>query len=412
LALHRLTTQTIFLEPIESPVLFAATRPVALQGDFPYVLVDAGGSAKTRPHEFSRVIYKAWSDMTEPDSARLRSDDHAYPVTFARYLQLPDSLDPRIDALANAVVVNAHARNRYDEATALESHLRQDYGYSLQMKAGGPDPHTDFLFNVKTGHCEYFSTAMTVMLRTRGIAARVVNGFLPGEYNEAADAYTVRQSDAHSWVEVYFPESQTWVTFDPTPAAGRTEPVSAGLAARLGKYAEALELIWFQYVVGYDKQEQRSLATSLHNHLFTYRSFLAEVAATARRTISTHGRTIALIVFITFAALLVLFAAARVRRLGWRGLSLSPPQPTKEASTVAFYERLTALLARRGLLRDPSLTPLEFAGSLDVRPALIITRAYNRVRYGGQKLSPGEQEEVEQALSSLETPAGSGGHTS
>ena len=59
------------------------------------------------------------------------------------------------------------------------------------------------------------------MLRTRGIAARVVNGFLPGEYNDAAAAYTVRQSDAHSWVEVYFPESQTWVTFDPTPAAGK-----------------------------------------------------------------------------------------------------------------------------------------------------------------------------------------------
>ena len=143
------------------------------------------------------------------------------------------------------MVVNAHARNRYDEAKAIESQLQSDYGYSLQMKAGGPDPLADFLFNVKTGHCEYFSTAMAVMLRTRGIASRVVNGFLPGEYNEAAGAYTVRQSDAHSWVEVYFPESRTWVTFDPTPAAGRTEPVSTGLTAQLGKYAEALELSGF-----------------------------------------------------------------------------------------------------------------------------------------------------------------------
>src|SRR4029079_17209726 len=106
-----------------------------------------------------------------------------------------------------------------------------------------------------------------VMLRSRGIAARVVNGFLPGEYNDAADAYTVRQSDAHSWVEVYFPESQSWVTFDPTPSVGRTEPINAGFAARLGKYAEALELVWFQYVVGYDKQEQRALATLLQSHL-------------------------------------------------------------------------------------------------------------------------------------------------
>jgi transglutaminase-like putative cysteine protease len=402
-ALHRLTTQTIFLEPIESPVLFAAARPVALQGDFPYVLVDAGGSAKTRPHEFSRVIYKALSDMTEPDSARLRSDDHAYPVTFARYLQLPDSLDPRIDALANAVVVNAHARNRYDEAKAIESHLRQEYGYSLQMRAGGPDPLAEFLFNVKSGHCEYFSTAMTVMLRTRGIAARVVNGFLPGEYNEAAGAYTVRQSDAHSWVEVYFPESQTWVTFDPTPAAGRTEPTSAGLASQLGKYAEALELIWFQYVVGYDKQEQRSLATSLHNHLFTYRNLVAEAAATARRTVSTHGRTIALIVFITFTALVVLFAAARVRRLGWRrGLSLPKSEPDSESSSVVFFERLMSLLERRGVKRDPDLTPMEFASGLGLPSALTITRAYNRVRFGGEKLSAVEVQEIELNLQQLE----------
>src|SRR5260370_38608678 len=113
------------------------------------------------------------------------------------------------------MIVNAHAHNRYDEAKAIESQLQADYAYSLQMKAGGPDPVADFLFNVKSGHCEYFSTAMAVMLRTRGIATRLVNGFLPGEYNEAAGAYTVRQSHAPSWVEVYFPESHSGITFNP-----------------------------------------------------------------------------------------------------------------------------------------------------------------------------------------------------
>src|SRR5437762_9823487 len=108
---------------------------------------------------------------------------------------------------------------------------------------------------------------MAVMLRTQGIASRVVNGFLPGEYNEAARAYTVRQSDAHSWVEVYFPRTNSWVTFDPTPPAGRTARVRSGLAGALSKYAEALELMWFQYVVGYDKQEQRSLVSSVRKEL-------------------------------------------------------------------------------------------------------------------------------------------------
>src|SRR6266850_1577407 len=270
-ALHHLTTQTIFLEPLETPVLFAAPRAVAIQGDFPFLRKDGEGSVQSRRHEFDRLIYKAISDTSEVGIEVLRSDTRAYPSAYERYKQLPEPLDPRIAALANAMIVNAHARNRYDEAKAIELQLQTDYAYSLQMKAGGPDPVADFLFNVKSGHWEYFSTAMAVMLRTRGIAARVVNGFLPGEYNEAAGAYTVRQSDAHSWVEVYFPESNSWVTFDPTPPAGRTARVRTGLAAALSKYSEALELMWFQYVVGYDKQEQHSLATSLRNRLVDFR---------------------------------------------------------------------------------------------------------------------------------------------
>lgn len=401
-ARQHLTTQTIFLEPIESPVLFAAPRPVAIQGDFAHLRVDPEGSMQTRRHEFERVIYKALSDVSEPDAALLRADVRPYSPAFERYKQLPAGLDPRIDARANAIVVNAHARNRYDEAKAIEAALQQNYAYSLQMRAGGPDPLADFLFNVKAGHCEYFSTAMVVMLRTRGIAARVVNGFLPGEYNEAAGAYTVRQSDAHSWVEVYFPETQTWVTFDPTPAAGRAEPVRSGLMGQLGKYAEALELIWFQYVVGYDKQEQRSLATTLQNQLFDYRRLLAQMTATIRRQVSAHGQTVGLTFFVAAVAFLVLVAARRVWRFGWRGLTLSARQPKRDASSVVFYERLLRLLASRGVKRDPDLTPLEFAGSLDFQPALTITRAYNRVRFGGQELSENELREIERALTQLE----------
>ena len=402
-ALHRLTTQTVFLEPIGSAALFAASRPVAIQGDLPFVLVDGEGSIQTRRHDFERLIYKVLSDVSEPDESLLRNDSRFYPAAFGRYLQLPASLDPRIDALASAIVVNAHARNRYDEAKAIEQHLQQEFGYSLQMRAGGSDPLTDFLFNVKTGHCEYFSTAMAVMLRTRGIAARVVNGFLPGEYNDAAAAYTVRQSDAHSWVEVYFPESQTWVTFDPTPAAGKAEPVSAGIAAQLGKYAEALELFWFQYVVGYDQQEQRSLAASVSAHVNQYRGWLERLVAAVRRTISLHSRTIALTGFTISAVLLILFVMIRARRFGWRwALSFKKQREKTETSEVVFYQRLTALLQRRGIERNPDLTPLEFATGLGLQPALQITRAYNRVRFGRQELSPVELREIERTLNEME----------
>ena len=401
-ALHRLTTQTFFLEPLESPVLFAAPRVVALQGDLPFVRVDAEGSIQSRRHESERIMYKAISDTDEPPAEQLRRDMRAYSVSYQRYLQLPATLDPRIVTLARSMIIEANARNRYDAAKAIEWQLQRDYGYSLEMKAAGADPLADFLFNVKSGHCEYFSTAMVVLLRTHGVAARVVNGFLPGEYNATAGAYTVRQSDAHSWVEVYFPETRSWVTFDPTPSAGRVEPVHTGLAAQLKKYAEALELIWFQYVVGYDKQEQRSLAVSIHNRVFDYTRNVSHLLATIRSYLTIDVLIVGLgVIVLLFGLGLVLFGK---RLWPWfrRRSTGRAIEDGRAYSNVQFYEKLLALMQQRGVLRDKHQTPLEFAGNLKSNEVMIVTRAYNRVRYGGERLSTSEQREVERALVALE----------
>jgi protein-glutamine gamma-glutamyltransferase len=401
-ALHHLTTQTFFLEPLESPVLFAAPRVVALQGDLPFVRVDAEGSIQSRRHDFERIIYKAISDTDEPPAEQLRRDMRAYPASFDRYLQLPTTLDPRIVSLARRMIIEANARNRYDAAKAIEWQLQRDYGYSLEMKAGGADPLSDFLFNIKAGHCEYFSTAMTVMLRTHGIAARVVNGFLPGEYNETAGAYTVRQSDAHSWVEVYFPETRSWVTFDPTPSSGRVEPVHTGITAQLQKYAEALELLWFQYVVGYDKQEQRSLAVSLHNHVFDYTRTLSNLLATIRSYLTINVLLIAMGAILLLLGLGLVLFGKRLWPFLWRRGARSAIENGRMYSEVEFYEKLLALMEQRGVARDKAQTPLEFAGNLKSSDAMLITRAYNRVRYGRERLSSAEQREVERALVALE----------
>jgi hypothetical protein len=346
-------------------------------------------------------MYTAISDINEPRMDVLREDQQPYPISYYRYLQLPEDLDPRLDALANSIILRANASNRYDIAKAIESHLQKEYAYSLEMKAGGADPLADFLFNVKSGHCEYYSTAMAVLLRSRGIAARVVNGFLPGEYNEAAGAYTVRQSDAHSWVEVYFPETRSWVTFDPTPSAGRVEPVRSGITAQLQKYAEALELIWFQYVVGYDKQEQRSLATSLHNQVFDYGRTVTNILATITSYVT--GKALVLLVIVSALGLIgiLVFFGQQIWR--WvRSGGISSSEEGKTYSNVQFYERLISLMEQRGLSRDRHLTPLEFAKNLKSSEALLITRAYNRVRFGGERLSASEKREVERALVALE----------
>jgi protein-glutamine gamma-glutamyltransferase len=400
-ALHRLTTQTFFLEPLESPVLFAAPRVVALQGDLPFVRVDEEGSVQSRRHDFERLMYKALSDMTEPRMDQLRNDLRPLPVLYYRYLQLPDRLDPRVGPLATTIILHANANNRYDAAKAIESYLQREYAYSLDMKATGPDPVSDFLFNVKAGHCEYFASAMVMLLRTHGIASRLVNGFTAGEYNDAADAYTVRQFDAHSWVEVYFPETGSWVTFDPTPPAGRSEPVRTGFTARLQKYSEALELMWFQYVVGYDKQEQRSLATSLHNRIFDYGRMASNILNTISRYLTANVLAVAAGVTAFALSLLLVFFGKRIWRWARGGL-VDDTADGRNYSNVQFYERLVSLMEQRGLARDKHLTPLEFANTLRSNDVMVITRAYNRVRFGGQKLSAIERKEVERALFALE----------
>ncbi len=273
----------------------------------------------------------------------------------------------------------------------------------MDLKASGPDPLSDFLFHIRSGHCEYFATAMAVMLRTRGIASRVVNGFLPGEYNEAAGAYTVRQSDAHSWVEVYFPQTNSWVTFDPTPPAGRGARLRTGLAAQLSKYSEALELMWVQYVVGYDKQEQRSLAASLRKDLVDLQRGSTNALDGARDALPALLRPILIGIACLGALAVVGLLARRVRHFGWRrGLKVWRTGTELDSSSVDFYERLIKLLEKQGIKREPNQTPMEFASALGLSEARAITNAYNRVRFGEEHLSDSERKQIEQSLSELE----------
>ena len=408
--LSRLTAQTFFLEPIDTPVLFAAPRAVAVQGALPFVRRDREGALTTAMHPQERLSYRAFSDTVEPDAAVLRADDAPYAPDKQRYLELPRDLDTGVASLAWLVADRAGARTRYDKARAIESYLNTEFGYTLDMKATGPDPLADFLFRVREGHCEYFSTAMAVMLRTQGVATRVVNGFQTGEYNESADAYIVRQSHAHSWVEVYFPETDSWVTFDPTPPSGRASTVApAGLHARLREYADALELFWIQYVVAYDRQEQRSLANSITRRWRDYRrAGLAALSSLGSwwRSPSRAGGPGALPSFagpllVGGALSVTLFLFLR-RSRGFAFGRRAAVRGAVQETDVSFYRRLVAALEARGQRRDAHQTPLEFAAATGLPEAVSVTRAYHRVRYGARPLTPDELAEVEENLKKVE----------
>src|ERR1700730_14954495 len=224
---------TVYMEPIASDAIFVPGKVVSLRGNFngeagnksslrTYLYKDFTGSIYNPFHNYTAVRYVGFSRLPALDVIKLRDAGTDYPDDIKQtYLQLP-TLDPRIAPLAEQMT--ARKTTPYDKAAAMEVYLRSKYGYTLNLKGKpGDDPLAHFLFETRAGHCEYFASSMTIMLRTLGIPAREVNGFLPGEYNDLDGDYVVRASDAHSWVEVFFP-ANGWVTFDPTPAG----PENAG----------------------------------------------------------------------------------------------------------------------------------------------------------------------------------------
>ena len=411
-----LTVQTIYLEPLDAPVLFGLPRMIGVQGNFPVLFKDRYDSVSfNRVGE--RISYKVLSDRSLPDARALRTDRSVYPEEIDGYLQLPDDLDHRIIELADQVT--ASARNRFDAAEAMESYLQNNFGYTLEMKASGDQPLADFLFNVREGHCEYFATAMAVMLRTQGIATRVVNGFSQGEYNETADVWVVRQKNAHSWVEVYFPGEDVWVPFDPTPFAGQVAGgSSAGFTAQFGKYLEALETFWIQYFVAFDNQEQRSLFTSVRRGFADYQSktsgmmegiteqvteWWQEVRGDKgmETSFAAMGRGILYLIAAALGLLLIMWLYRKVVKLKvWQRL-WDRFFGRRHGSIVEFYERMVRVLAEKGFAREPHQTPLEFAYAVGMPEAVKVTESYNRVRFGERGLSADESREIESWLEDI-----------
>src|SRR5207302_948901 len=136
-----------------------------------------------------------------------------------RYLSLPATVPQRVRDLARQVVQQASATNPYDQARAIESYLRTNFKYStsIPLPPTGMDRIDWFLFQGKEGYCEYYAGAMVVMLRSLGIPARMAAGYAPGTYDAKTETYTVRESSAHTWPEVYFP-GYGWIEFEPTPS--------------------------------------------------------------------------------------------------------------------------------------------------------------------------------------------------
>ncbi len=243
----------VLMEPLGTNVYFLADRPRSVTPYSRAISMDGGGAVFNIDSEHPITRYEGDSQLIQPDVDDLRQASNLAPPFMERYLVLPP-LDARIPKLAEEITA-AHNSN-YEKAVALEQYLSTHFGYTLELPRTMPrDPLANFLFERKKGHCEYFASSMAVMLRSLRIPSRIVTGFRGGEFNDLTGQYVIRASDAHSWVEAYFPGTG-WISFDPTPTG--SIPTRTGWS-RMQLYMDAASSFWREWIINYDSNHQRAL---------------------------------------------------------------------------------------------------------------------------------------------------------
>jgi len=410
----RPVSYSVLLEPLATDSLFVLAHPVAVRGPFGrdtgnpqrdrpshFLFIDQTNSIFTPYNSFTKYIYegKALVPVLSPEELRKASTDYPQSIRDT-YLQLP-ALNPAIPALAREIT--RRASTPFDKSAAIELYLRTRFGYTLTQPDPPPkDPLAYFLFTRRAGHCEYFATAMTVLVRSLGIPARYINGFLLGEYNDVADSYIVRGSDAHSWVEVYFAE-YGWIPFDPTPPVGSKPEFSLG---RLAYYWDWFEMAWSEWVINYSQAQQIHLAVNAQRTArqwsYWMQRFLYVRQDAGVRWVKAWHKMMEggfkdnpkLLLFPALLLAVIVLLLTRGRALADLWISLSAragskggrsPERAPRLATL-YYSRLLRALERRGFRKADSQTPREFALSLSPAPLAErvseMTRLYEASRFG------------------------------
>jgi transglutaminase-like putative cysteine protease len=362
----------VTLEPHNKPWLFALdvpdklSVPATLTYDF-QVLNKEPVNARMRYAARSNLVYHA---NLEEAVRQLQ-----------RGLQLPKQFNPRAQQLAAQWRVDQGRVGSKDDAdivrTALAYFNKQGFAYTLEPQLLGADSVDDFLFTTKQGFCEHYASAFVFLMRAANIPARVVTGYLGGEFNNVGNYYIVRQSDAHAWAEVWL-AGQGWVRVDPT-AAIAPDRVQRGLSAAVSDSAalpfmarnppqwmrdlrlnlDTLANQWNQWVLGYDTERQFAFLTRLGMESITWQK-------------------IALNMLAGVGLVIALFALFMLRHLYTR-------QPDK---VQAAWLKLCRKLAQAGLPRAAHEGAQDYANRIAAtRPELGVAirdlaARYSALRYG------------------------------
>ena len=340
--------------------------------------------------------------------------------------------------------------SQLEKARALESHFLEspDYEYSLKPSKDRNrrvKPIVDFLTNHRTGHCEYFASALALMLRSQGIPARLIVGYKGGDYNGVGGFFVVRQLHCHAWVEVYIPPQEippgvllssedrgkgAWLRLDPTPAESRIYEGEAtnAILTTLHEFFDYCQVLWDDYVLGLNSDRQRQsiyqpIITTGHQvvyFLFGRDIWIQRVQWSRRQAHAIiTGRWITWQSIILLAILAPLLYAVRepiqaflarmydrMARLAWKRMELRP--------TEHVFHRMERLLTKHGHRRLQEQTPLEYANAVASawanEPGLMqvadipkkIVQAFYRVRFGYHSLSSGESKTLDEMVSELD----------
>jgi hypothetical protein len=382
----------VLMEPLTTSVIFTIPAAQALFGSFREIGVDDDRTFHNLDRDRTISVYEGVSDVSVPLPTTLdRLQAATLPDMPARYLQLPEHLDPRIPELAHKLADDQPSA--YRRALAIERHLNTQYGYTLQLPSEPPaDPLADFLFHRRRGHCEYFASSMAVLLRTVGIPSRVITGFRGAQFNQLNSTYIVRARDAHSWVEAYIPGAG-WTTFDPTPASDA--PVTNFLT-RSQLYLDAAREFWREWIVNYDANHQQTLSltgirqtrdgiVSLRRWFRIRYNLLLQTARRVHRVATNDPKRLlrpGLLLLATVLIIALPIAALHIRN-AWRTAS---PVISPTSASAILYLRMTRRLARHGYRRSPEQTPSEFAATIDnpeIREDVLrFVASYEQARFG------------------------------
>lgn len=364
-----------------------------------------------------RMTYEAWSEIRPRDPEALRAVRTDYealmdPEDYA--LLTYHNLGPQV--LDQVETLTANLDNPYDIAAALRDYLGgDDFLYTLDLPfLPDRNPIDEFLLVTRRGHCELFASALALMLRSQGIPARVVLGYRGGEWNPSDQSYVIRQTMAHLWTEVWFPE-HGWIVFDPSP---RVDDAELGGLQRLARYMSGLsikaKMIWYRDVIGFDRSLQLEALRGMTLGLIQTLRFggpdlqdpLAEAglggeAAAASRRFNPAPWLL---------ALAVLLAAWLVRER-MRKPAAAPALTPDQQRAIRLYRGLLRKLERhgaqaRGKTAEELRQEVAANGWKDPSGAIAVLDAYNAVRFGGRPLPRTAYRELAGRLEGLEQQTG------